>query len=114
MPPPVPNPLNLPISHTFVQTMYVQMQQKTEGLGKYRQELCFVANVLGLIMIKKKRTITCQLKPIISIFRLQLQVNTCHIDHSGPYQKMAHPFGRSYFKLTFNGTVIFRQPSFLL
>ena len=34
MPPPVPNPLNLPISHTFLQTMYVQMQQKTEGLGK--------------------------------------------------------------------------------
>ena len=32
MPPPVPNPLNFPISHTFLQTMYVQMQQKTEGL----------------------------------------------------------------------------------
>ena len=34
MSPPVPNPLNLPISHTFLQTMYVQMQQKTEGLGQ--------------------------------------------------------------------------------
>ena len=72
MPPPVPNPLNLPISHTFLQTMYVQMQQKTEGLGKYRQELCFVSNISGLVMINKQ-TITCQLKPIISILRLQLQ-----------------------------------------
>ena len=34
MPPPVSNPLKLPISHTFLQTMYVQMQQKTEGLGQ--------------------------------------------------------------------------------
>ena len=34
MPPPVPNQLNRPISHTFLQTMYVQMQQKTEGLGQ--------------------------------------------------------------------------------
>ena len=28
--------------------------------------------------------------------------------HSVLYQKMAHNFGRTYFKLTFNGTVIFR------
>ena len=27
---------------------------------------------------KQKRTITCQLKPMISLLRLQLQVNTCH------------------------------------
>ena len=52
MPPPVPKPLNLPISHTFLQTMYVQMQQKTGGLG---QILCFVANILGLIMINKNK-----------------------------------------------------------
>ena len=34
MPPPVPNPLDLPISRTFLQRIYVQMQQKTEGLGQ--------------------------------------------------------------------------------
>ena len=33
--------------------MSVQIQQKTEGLGQYRQELCFVANILGFIMINK-------------------------------------------------------------
>ena len=34
--------------------------------------------------------------------------------HSRLYPKMAHAFGRAYLKLTSNGTVIFRQPSFLL
>ena len=53
MPPPVPNPLNLPISHTFLQTMYVQMQQRLRDWDKYRQELCFVAKILGLIMTNK-------------------------------------------------------------
>ena len=28
------NPLNLPISHTFLRTMYVQMQREIEGLGQ--------------------------------------------------------------------------------
>ena len=53
MPHPVPNLLNVPTSHTFLQTVYVQMQQKLRDWDKHRQELCFVANILGLIMINK-------------------------------------------------------------
>ena len=34
MPPPIANPLNLPISRTFLRTMYVQTQRETEGLGQ--------------------------------------------------------------------------------
>ena len=30
----------------------------------------------------------------------------------GLYQKMVHTFGRVYFKLTFNETVVSRQPFF--
>ena len=78
MPPPVPNALNLPISHTFLQTVYVQMQQKTEGLGKIKTRVMLCGQHIRLDYDKQKRTITCQLKPIISILRLQLQVNTCY------------------------------------
>ena len=34
MPRPIANPLNLPISHTFLRTLCVQTQQETEGLGQ--------------------------------------------------------------------------------
>ena len=34
MPSPVPNSPNIPISHTFLGTMYVQMQRETEELGQ--------------------------------------------------------------------------------
>ena len=51
--------------------------ERLRDWDNYTQKFCFVANILGLIMINKNETITCQLKPIISI-RLQLQVNTCH------------------------------------
>ena len=78
MPPPVSNPLNLPISHTFLQTMYVQMQQKAEGLGKIETIVMLCGQHIRLDYDKQKRIITCQLKPIISISRLQLQVNICH------------------------------------
>ena len=73
MPHPAPDPLNLPISHTFLQTMYVQMQRKTEGLGQIYTRVMLCGQHIGLDYDKQKRTITCQLKPIISI-RLQLQV----------------------------------------
>ena len=78
MPPPVPNPLNLLISHTLLQTMYVQMQQKTEGLGQIQTTVMLCGQHIRFDYDKQKQTITCQLKPIISILRLQLQVNTCH------------------------------------
>ena len=78
MTPPVSNPLNLPISHIFLQTMYVQMQQKTQGLGKIMTRVMLCGQHIRLDYDKQKRTITSQLKPIIIISRLQLQVNTCH------------------------------------
>ena len=111
MPHPVSNPLKLPISHTFLQTMY-RCSERLRGWDKYRQELCFVANILGLIMINKNEQLPFQLKPIISI-RLQLQVNTCHT--FGAFLVCIRRWTRFWeglFKLTFNGTVIFRQPSF--
>ena len=43
---------------------------------KYRQELCFVVNILGLIMINKNKQLHAISKLIISL-RLYLQVNTC-------------------------------------
>ena len=55
----------------------VQMQRKTEGLGQIYTRVILSAQHSRLDYDKQKRTITCQLKPIISI-RLQLQVNTCH------------------------------------
>ena len=55
----------------------VQMQRKTEGLGQIYTRVMLSAQHSKLDYDKQKRTITCQLKPIISI-RLQLQVNTCH------------------------------------
>ena len=67
MPPPVPNPLNLPIAHTFLQTMHVQMQQKTEGLGQIWTRVMLCGQHIRFDYDKQKRTITCQLKPIISI-----------------------------------------------
>ena len=78
MPPPVSNPLNLPISRTFLQTMYAQMQQKTEGLRRIKTRVMLCGQHVRLDYDKQKRTIACQLKPIISILRLQLQVSTCH------------------------------------
>ena len=94
MPHPVPNPVNLTISHTFLQTMY-RCSQRLRDWDKYSQELCFVANILGLIVINKNEQLPAQLKPMISI-RLQLQVNTCHTlgARSSLYEKMAHAFGR--------------------
>ena len=77
MPPPVPNALNLPISHIFLQTLYVQMQQRTEELGQIQAKVMLCGQYIRLDYDKQKRTISCQLQPIISI-RLQLQVNTCH------------------------------------
>ena len=74
MPPPVLTPLNLLISHTFPPTMYVQMQQKTEVLGKIYTRVMLCGQHIRLGCDKQKRTI----KPIISILRLQLQVNTSH------------------------------------
>ena len=76
MPHPVPNPVNLTISHTFLQTMY-RCSQNTERLGQIFTRVMLCGQHTGLDYDKQKRTITCQLKPIISI-RLQLQVNTCH------------------------------------
>ena len=55
----------------------VQMQQKTEGLGQIYSRVMLSAQHSRLDYDKQKRTITCQLKPIISI-RLKLQVNICH------------------------------------
>ena len=77
MPAPVPNPLNLPISHTFLQTMYVQMQQRTEGQGQIKTRVMLCGQHIRFDYDKQKPAITCQLKLIISK-RLQLQVNTCH------------------------------------
>ena len=71
MPLPVPNPLNLPISHTFLQTMYVQMQQKTEGLGQIQTTVMLCGQHIRFDYDKQKQ-------PIISILRLQLQVDTFH------------------------------------
>ena len=85
------------------------MQRKTEGLGQIYTRVMLSAQHNSLDYDKQKRTITCQLKPIISI--KLLQVNTCHT--LGVSEDGAR-FGRVYFKLTFNRTVIFRQPSFLL
>ena len=55
MPPPVPNPLNLPISHTFLQTMYVQMQQKTEGLGQIQARVMLSGQHIRLDYDKNER-----------------------------------------------------------
>ena len=141
MRPPVANPLNLPISRTFLRTMYVQTpvghfhinllgalpktcfknnrllfslffwnflssnnsktgyrnaifpkrvveilkkwapphqltlkcppgyrcSKRLRDWDKYRQELCFVANILGLITLNKNKQLPAQLKLIISI-----------------------------------------------
>ena len=102
MPHSVPNPLKFPISHTFL-----QMQRKTEGLGQIYTRVMFCGQHIRLDYDKQKSTITCQLKPIISI-RLQLQVNTCHI--LVPFWSVSEDgtrFWEGLFKLTFNGTVIF-------
>ena len=53
----------------------VEMQRKTEGLGQIYTRVMLCGQHIRLDYDKQKRTITCQLKPIISI-RLQLQVNT--------------------------------------
>ena len=58
-------------------TMYVQTHRKTEGLGQIYTRVILCGQHIRLDYDKQKRTITCQLKPVISI-RLQLQVNTCH------------------------------------
>ena len=54
------------------------MQRKTEGLRQIYTRVMLCDQHIRLDYDKQKRTIICQLKPIISI-RLQLQVNTCHI-----------------------------------
>ena len=59
------------------------MQRKTEGLGQIYTRVMLCGQHIKLDYDKHKRTITCQLKPIISI-RLQLQVNTCHRRGSSP------------------------------
>ena len=77
MPHPVSSPVNPPIFHIFLQTMY-RCSERLMDWDKYTQELGFVANILDLIMINENEfVITCQLKPIINI-RLQPQVNTCY------------------------------------
>ena len=58
--------------------VYVQMQQKTEGLGQIQTTVMLYGQHIRLDYDKQKQTITCQLKPIISILRLQLQIDTCH------------------------------------
>ena len=98
MPHPVPNPLNLPIFHTFLQTMYVQTQQKTEGLGQIYTRVMLCGQHIKIDYDKQKRTVTCQLKPTISI-RLQLQVNTCQILGAVLVcMKMAHAFWEGLFQ----------------
>ena len=73
-----------------------------------------MGNILGLIMISKMNNYlpikACNQHKITTASK-DLSNLRCH---SRPYQKMAHAFGRAYLKLTSNGTVIFRQPSFLL
>ena len=54
MPHPVPNPLNLPISHAFPQTMYVQTQRKTEGLGQIYTRVMLCGQDIRLDYDEKK------------------------------------------------------------
>ena len=52
------------------------MQPKTERLGQVYTKVMLCGQHIRLDYDKQERTITCQLKLMISI-RLQLQVNTC-------------------------------------
>ena len=107
MPPPVPNPLNLPISHTFLQTMYVQMQQNTKGLGQILTRVILCGQHIRLNYDNKKMN---NYLPIKTNNQHKITPTSKYLSHFGCrfglYQKMAHAFGRD-FKLTLNGTVSF-------
>ena len=106
--------VSLLLTLIFEQCMY-RCGERLRDWDKYRQELCFVAKILHLNMMNKNEQLPAISKLIISLAKPIIIIASKYLSHFGchsrPYQ-MAHAFARAYFKLTFNGTVIFRQPSF--